>query len=213
MSAHACRCRCTTTPFAAADAALGFNWLTWSNAIGNYPLLHRLLWMAYNSLKFQLIAALLLTAFLPDNRRIQFLWAATASAVVTCMVSGLLPVLGARPHFAVPNADWLGDLLALRQPGHLQFALTALHGIVSLPSYHTVLGVLFVWAVRRTRWLFRVLLLLNIVMIVSTLNAGGHYLVDVIAGLLLAWATIAAVTAAGRRHNVANLQYPAAMSA
>lgn len=196
--------------FVAVDAALGFNWLAWSNAVSHYPVLRRTLWMAYNSLKFQLIATLMLTAFLPGNRRIQFLWAATASAMITCVISGLLPVLGARPQFGVAGAEWLGDLLLLRGPDQLDFPLTALHGIVSLPSYHTVLGVLFAWSVRRTGWLSVAVLALNVVMIVSTLNVGGHYLVDVIAGLLLAWATIATVTAAERRSHVANLQYRAA---
>jgi membrane-associated phospholipid phosphatase len=60
--------------------------------------------------------------------------------------------------------------------------LSALAGIVSFPSFHTVLGVITAYAVRDTRRLLIPVLLVNGTMIVSTMPVGGHHLIDVVAG-------------------------------
>lgn len=49
---------------------------------------------------------------------------------------------------------------------------------------------LFPYSVRRTRWAFWILAPLNAAMILSTPSVGGHYLVDVIAGCLVAGISI-----------------------
>jgi membrane-associated phospholipid phosphatase len=58
-------------------------------------------------------------------------------------------------------------------------------GLVSLPSYHAAMGLLFIWAFRHVRLLFPAAVVLNIALLASTPTHGGHYLVDVIAGLLV----------------------------
>jgi membrane-associated phospholipid phosphatase len=60
--------------------------------------------------------------------------------------------------------------------------LSALDGVVSFPSFHTVLGVIAIYAVRDIRWLLAFVLPLNATMIVSTMPVGGHHLADVLAG-------------------------------
>jgi membrane-associated phospholipid phosphatase len=73
--------------------------------------------------------------------------------------------------------------------------ITAAQGLVSMPSFHTTLAVLFMYSLRQYRILFRAGIALNAVMILSTPTQGGHYLADVFAGLLLAAATIVAYRA------------------
>jgi membrane-associated phospholipid phosphatase len=60
--------------------------------------------------------------------------------------------------------------------------LSELQGVVSFPSFHTVLGVITTYALRDTLWLMIPVLLINGTMIVSTMPIGGHHLVDVLAG-------------------------------
>ncbi len=60
--------------------------------------------------------------------------------------------------------------------------LSALQGIVSFPSFHTMLGVMTVYPLRDTRWLMIPVLLVNATMIVATMPVGGHHLADVLAG-------------------------------
>jgi len=60
-------------------------------------------------------------------------------------------------------------------------------GIITFPSIHAGSAALFIWAVWPCRPLIRYpVVALNLVMMVSALSCGGHYLVDVIAGDLLA---------------------------
>jgi membrane-associated phospholipid phosphatase len=68
--------------------------------------------------------------------------------------------------------------------------LSALQGVVSFPSFHTVLGVITIYALRDTRWLMILVLLLNGTMLVSTLPVGGHHLTDVLAGAGLTFGAI-----------------------
>jgi membrane-associated phospholipid phosphatase len=60
--------------------------------------------------------------------------------------------------------------------------LSALQGVVSFPSFHTMLGVMTTYALRDTIWLMIPVLLINGTMIVSTMPIGGHHLIDVLVG-------------------------------
>ena len=55
-------------------------------------------------------------------------------------------------------------------------------GIITFPSFHAVLGVMFtlaLWPLRLLRW---PILVLNFALIAATPIDGGHYFVDVMAG-------------------------------
>jgi membrane-associated phospholipid phosphatase len=60
--------------------------------------------------------------------------------------------------------------------------LSSLQGVVSFPSFHTMLGVMTIYALRDTRWIMIPVLVVNGAMIVSTMPVGGHHLSDVLAG-------------------------------
>jgi hypothetical protein len=66
-----------------------------------------------------------------------------------------------------------------------------MQGIVAMPSYHTVLAVLFTYAFRGTGLLGYGIAVLNVAMLFSIPPVGGHYLVDVLAGAMLAFGAIA----------------------
>ena len=72
-----------------------------------------------------------------------------------------------------------------------------MEGIVTMPSYHTVLAVLLTYAFRRTGLVGYGIATLNFVMLLSIPPIGGHYLVDVLAGGALALGAIAVQRAAG----------------
>lgn len=59
-----------------------------------------------------------------------------------------------------------------------------------MPSMHTAMAILFAYALRRVPVVAYVAAILNAVMIASTPTHGGHYLIDVVAGVLLAVTTI-----------------------
>jgi membrane-associated phospholipid phosphatase len=114
----------------------------------------------------------------------------------------LVPAAGAFAYFEpaprlFENFSAMGEMwpfaqafTMLRNGSLLVIDLSAIQGVVSFPSFHTVLGVMTIYAVRDTRWLMILVLLLNGTMIVSTMPVGGHHLADVLAGAGLTFGAI-----------------------
>jgi membrane-associated phospholipid phosphatase len=82
---------------------------------------------------------------------------------------------------------------ALRNHTVTTIDLGALRGLVCAPSFHTAAGVLYIvtaWPIARLRW---TLVPINLAMLLATPVEGTHYLIDMIAGLIVAVAAYAAV--------------------
>jgi membrane-associated phospholipid phosphatase len=192
---------------AAADRALGVRWSTVLAALDRWPVAVLVLGVAYHSLSIQMIVVILLLA---HAGRFQTLRMTVAAAVlagfVTILVSRAMPAAGnlfdpGRYRHLWPSIAWLErDLIAgLRDGTGRTLDLTQLMGIVSFPSYHATLAALFVWCagdlprqrVGLSAW--------AVLTIVATPVFGGHYLVEVLAGLALAPTAIALVRAAQAR--------------
>ena len=177
------------------DHLLGFDWLTFLQATNASPLIATLLVRAYNALG--LISELVLIWLVLRRRgeRItEFMAVLSLSTVAVCIGMALVPAAGAfayfnpAPHlfanFSVLSEMWpfLRSFLMLRNGTLTAFDLTALDGIVSFPSFHTMLGVMTVYAARDTRWLMIPVTVVNGTMILATMPVGGHHLSDVLAG-------------------------------
>ena len=66
----------------------------------------------------------------------------------------------------------------------------ALTGIVTFPSFHAAAAVLYLWAFWPVRWIGPIALVANVAMLLATPICGGHYFVDVFAGIAIATASI-----------------------
>lgn len=174
------------------DRAIGFDWLAWRQALLDQPILSGLLVVAYNSMFPQLV--LLVFCFSPTGRsaRIgELLLLAGATMVPTALISAIWPTLGPFAVHGVGDVTYLRDLLALRASGPWHFESVVMQGIVTMPSYHTVMAVLLTYAFRRTGLVGYGIATLNLVMLLSIPPIGGHYLVDVLAGGALGLGAIA----------------------
>jgi hypothetical protein len=184
---------------AAADAWLGFDWPAVFRAVDRAP---AALWaggIAYASLTAQMVVCILVLA---ATRRFEALRlavaAAIASGVVTVLISGAMPAVGnvfdpaAYQHLS-PSIAWRERALiaGLRDGSVRVLDLGQLQGIVSFPSYHATLPVILAWAQRDVAWLRIAAPIWAGVTILATPLFGGHYGVDVLAGLALAGAAIA----------------------
>lgn len=180
--------------FAALDLALGFDWASSVQWLTQHPPLRNLLRLAYSSGLYQIV---MIIPFLGMTGRIQQLYELTfmfmAGALMAITISGIIPAAG--PWLAagagIPfDASVLSHFHPLRE-GSLRVIEFGgrLQGLVSMPSYHTMVAIFLTWAVRGTK-LFPVVLAINVLMIVSTPTEGGHYLVDVIGGGFCAIALI-----------------------
>ena len=79
---------------------------------------------------------------------------------------------------------------------HLE--VLGLSGIVTFPSFHAASAVLYAWALWAVRWMRPVALLANGAMLAATPLNGGHYFVDVIAGMAIAALAIVAARRVGQ---------------
>ena len=180
--------------FGAADRALGFDWPLLFVAADRFPLALWLGGLAYHSLTLQMIAAIvaLSTTGQVDRLRIA-VTAAIASGFGTILISGAMPALGnvvdpAGYRHLWPSVAWLEQdmLLGLRDGSWRMIDLTRLMGIVTFPSYHATLPIILAWALANTRGWRVVAPVWAGITILATPLFGGHYAVDVLAGVGLA---------------------------
>jgi membrane-associated phospholipid phosphatase len=127
-----------------------------------------------------------------SERNKELWWASNISLTLTAFFSGIFPALGAFHYYntELTYAQHLPDLLALRNGSVTTFMLGEMQGIISMPSYHTIMAIISIYTFRGIGVWFPFICLLNILMLISIPTHGGHYLVDMIAGAVVAGAAI-----------------------
>ncbi|MGE9007760.1 phosphatase PAP2 family protein [Leptospira interrogans] len=172
---------------AAADAALGFDWLAMFMWVHANRSVEYVLFLAYNSGAFQMVFLILLLPALEKFERLrELVWLIILSMIIILPLSWLFPAESAWVYFGVTdrtNAYHLSDFTALRAGRMPEITLGQVNGLVTFPSFHTAFGVIMIYVTRGIRFLFAIFIVLNILLIASTPVWGGHYLVDVLAGL------------------------------
>lgn len=178
--------------FTSVDASIGFDWLAWADLIRSHPAVAAILRVAYGSLMPQIVCSLVIFSFArADGRNAELLMGAIIALLITCSLSALLPAIGPWAHFGYADRSagdmaYLADIISLRRGEAATFSLPRMQGIVCFPSYHTVLAILLVYVHRGLRWSFPPLLVLNGLMLFSIPSEGGHYLVDMLGGAVVA---------------------------
>jgi membrane-associated phospholipid phosphatase len=154
--------------------------------------------LAYHTLIPQMIVAVvaLSAAARFASLRVTLL-AALLSGAATILISGLVPALGAlvdpaSQRHLPESVAWMHKerILALRDGTLRAVDLSVLTGIVSFPSYHAALSLIFIWSFRQVRLIAAAGTVWGIATILSTPTIGGHYAVDVLAGLALGAASL-----------------------
>ena len=185
----------------AADAALGFDWRQLFALYQRYPGLMRTLDLVYTTLMPQLLLMPLALYFGAGERRLWwFLTAWVVAYCITLMIFPFAPAAGPMNHFAIgPGAvpelhstwQWqFAPLIAGLRSGEIRELSQVLMGIVQFPSFHAAGAVMLVWASLQLRWLGAPLVMLNLVMLFTTLINGDHYLIDVLAGTVIGLVSI-----------------------
>ena len=176
--------------FEHADLAIGFHWLAWFNWVNHHRIVHIILGLAFGSMVPQ---AFILTAFFAymDAKRVdELLVAAMLAIIIICPIMYRLPSVGAYLPYGIVGGAWEADILALRS--HTLLIINSVQGIVTFPSYHTVLGILLTNMALGRKWLFYPLLGLNCLLIASVPSQGGHYFVDMLTGVAVAFVALGA---------------------
>ncbi|MGH6770604.1 MAG: phosphatase PAP2 family protein [Xanthobacteraceae bacterium] len=196
--------------FDVADRALGFDWMAVLDWMNEMPTTFALLRLVYGSLTLQMALAVLCLAFAG-----RLLWLRTytlaflLAALITIVVSALLPASGVWLHYGLTEADsphvvpgvstvW-PVFTGLRDGSVRTLVATDAEGVITFPSLHSALAVIMIaalWPIPIVRW---IVLLLNVAMLAATPIDGSHYLTDVIAGVAVAAVSFVAAGVIVRR--------------
>jgi hypothetical protein len=164
------------------DAALSFDWQAYRDWVARHPTIHALYGHAYFSVHYQGGMLVLAHTMLQRSFHPELLLCLTISVVLVLATAAVFPALGYPGEIGQAHIQSLMDA---RQGRVAQLA-----GIVTFPSFHAALGVIFTWSARACRPLLVLAVPLNALLILATPPFGGHYLVDVIAGIAVAIVTI-----------------------
>ncbi|WP_128971365.1 phosphatase PAP2 family protein [Bradyrhizobium tropiciagri] len=186
---------------AAMDAAVSFNWLAlfaWLKI--EHPTVGWTLDLIYDTMITQVF--ILLIVLCSTKRLLQartFSWLFAVTLLIVIPISMVLPAEGAWAHYGVAHltsAYYLPDFYAIRSGSMHVIDLDKATGIIQFPSFHAALALILILSSRGTV-LFPVYLPLNVLMIISALTAGGHYLMDVAFGLATVPAAVLALRLTG----------------
>lgn len=190
--------------FAAIDAAMGFHWLPWFRFIRAHRELELLLFIAYGTFVPQIVASILYFAHTEQtDRNTELIWNTMVALMLTTIVSVLLPAVGPYVYFYGRRTDYSEVLMSLRDRAAQTFVILTLKGIITFPSFHTVLAVVFIYVHRPPSRLFVPIAILNGLMLISIPSEGHHYLIDVICGAVVAALSIAIVRLATSTSGIA----------
>lgn len=176
--------------FSKIDSALGFNWLDWFNFVQAHPRFHQALALAYRSLIPQAFIAVAFFSHAERTARARELWwTAMIALLICCIVSGFLPALGAYYYnqTAIERASSeIAEILSLRDGATPFVSVMMAKGLIAFPSFHMVGVILLTHAYRHSTRIFPAVVCLNGLMMLSLPTQGGHYLIDIIGGALVA---------------------------
>lgn len=183
--------------FDAWDRALHFDWVPMMQFVAAHPMLQLVLHFAYASFALQSVTTIMALGIAGQLDRLAgFVAAFIATTLVTIAVSAVYPSVGPWVFLDVQPAAASGFLptsstswpvfLGLRDGTfHTVTGINA-EGIITFPSLHAALGVLFPLALWRTQVVRWFAFVLNGLMLIATPAYGSHYVVDVIAGVIVA---------------------------
>jgi membrane-associated phospholipid phosphatase len=179
---------------ATADHVLGLNWLDMYQWLTRHPTIEAGAHTVYGSLGAEMIILLVALELLGHHNQARaFLLWFMVSAIATVSIGILMPAAGAFVYYHLPEASstgYVAQWTSLRNGTLHTFNPFEVQGLVVFPSFHAALAVLCAYVARSLRILKIPLLALNLLIILSSPAEGGHYFIDIIAGIILAAFTV-----------------------
>jgi membrane-associated phospholipid phosphatase len=186
------------------DQAMGLDWLGFVRAVDRQGWLVTALRLAYASLIPQIIVLVLALGFTGQLEKLRaVMLGAILCGTICVLASPFFPAVSNYVYLGLTAADfrhvdpWAGyihlaDFNELRDGTMNQLDLAKMQGIITFPSYHAGLSAVTLWGfwTSGVRWLKWTGPIVALGTIVATPVDGGHYFVDVLAGIGIAIASI-----------------------
>ena len=175
----------------AFDSAMGIHLPSIVAWAADHPTLKTVLDLAYPSVMLSTLLALVVLGLDRDRLRLQeFILQFMIAGLLTTIVFFMFPAEGpfvAYGYDLRPDQQrFLEHFHALRAGNFHHVSLDNLEGLITFPSFHTAWALLLAWGFRHDRWLCWPMLILNLLVVASTLTTGWHYGSDVAGGIVVA---------------------------
>jgi membrane-associated phospholipid phosphatase len=174
--------------FSSWDSALGFEWMAWArfqHTVSGLAGAEAIVYQFHYLLIFASVVILAVAGKKPRNA--QLFIAMALGVTISAIISGLVPAYSpVKANHVLASWPVITEALRAGERGPFSFV-----GIVTFPSFHAAMATMLVLAHIDRTWRLVVFGLLNAAMIFSIPSAGGHYLIDVPAGIgigVLCWA-------------------------
>lgn len=182
------------------DKLIGFNWLPWYEWAKDKLILN----VAYHCFGYEIIFFVaFFSIFLNKPRLYEMFWILFIALAITVPISGIFPALGPLYLYKLigsyhlldpPIFDSFVDVSLLRV-GKSPDLVHGFKGIITFPSFHSTCAVCFAYGFRGMGVVGYSMLWLNAFMLAGTPFFGGHYIIDVLAGVFIAFISITIVWA------------------
>jgi len=172
----------------AADHLIGFDWTEFHIWVDAHPDVHAVLQWAYFthlSLTWALVG--LGSLWFPGRRNGELIWSFMISLLACCAIFCIFPSVA----MGGEVASYVPVLKSLRSGDPMVLHFGRLDGIIQFPSFHAASAIIFVNAARHRLWALIPFVIFETPMLISTPPIGGHYLTDVIGGIVVALISIA----------------------
>ena len=180
------------------DAAMGYVWSDFVTYFADYTLLLDVLRTVYMSSLWQILTVILFLGLASKTDDLHAYLVTLSLGLLICIsiwsifpssspvAFQQLPDIVAEKLNLVFNAARGFEVQKLATEGITHFPPKVLEGVIGFPSFHTVMLVATVYAVRNLKLIFWPALLWNLMMFPAILIHGAHNLVDVFAGIAVA---------------------------
>lgn len=193
----------------AIDRWMGFERHQFRTLIASMPGLPNLLDLAYTSIQPQtVIVPFILVVARQLPRLLRFVFAFGIALTMTSLIAIFVPAISASIYIdlaplreaGIPPGMYthIPTLQALRSGAMTVIHLNDFEGLITFPSFHTTIAILFTWALWRVPVAGFFGLIVNGLMILSTPLSGSHYVIDLVGGATVAMIAIGIANRIGR---------------
>ncbi|MEO5897261.1 MAG: phosphatase PAP2 family protein [Vicinamibacterales bacterium] len=157
----------------------------------SHPRFASILLLSYISLMPQFVAPIVVLGLYYRDRDALWEYAFNfhVCLVVTLIGLALFPAMCAFTYYGfespIDQTGFIRDFNALRNGTFTDVRLGDLEGLITFPSFHVAGAMMVTWAFRNYPRMFVLLVVLNGLMIGSTVLLGPHYAVDILASLVV----------------------------
>jgi hypothetical protein len=180
------------------DRSMGFYWPSFMEWFSRHHTLTHILFFVYGLSHYQIAAVVCFLGFKRLPRDVDTLCLSVCiCGAMTVAIWTAFPSFGAITVYGLPgqvargmrlalDSNYAHALMDLARFGPAKLSTISTKGIVGFPSFHTAEGVFAIWFVRKWSRLLAMFAIFNCAMFLSVPLQGGHHLVDVLGGAVVA---------------------------